>query len=215
MKRRKVLVSLISLLTLSVMILIVMWAVNNIQNEKQLNQDLSERFDDAMVESYPLLEMTAWAFLVQTKAYEENAVLAMKNNPFYYEETFRQYNIEFWNTDDGIAVSQIFAIFNRYKVSNSYSVLLPGGGNLRKEESAAVLSILLTEGMFRDYREISIDEFIQRCERVKKRINQSIEHLRKYKTSVKDVYSWAYWDDFKYREIFQRYYKRKNWPFNF
>lgn len=37
----------------------LVWVTNNINNEKQLNEDLSVRFDETMTQTFPLLEKVA------------------------------------------------------------------------------------------------------------------------------------------------------------
>ena len=58
------------------------------------------------------------------------------------------------------------------------------------------------------------ESLIIRCKEIKAEIADCMKELIKYKKPGISVDEWRFGiDNYKYRDIFKRYYARKNWPF--
>ena len=98
------------IILLPILVLFLMWSVNKYQNEKQLAEDLAERFDTTMKCSYQMLLVTLTALYNIAEVYEINAQKAYNYSPTDYKEVFRQLNIDYLNNESGNLKPSFFSI---------------------------------------------------------------------------------------------------------
>lgn len=211
--KKKVLI-LVSLITIICLALLLLWVTNNNKNEKQLNEDLSVRFDETMSQTFPFLENVARALYYKVDILEQNATFAHDYYPNDYIEAFRQLNIQSSNTEQGAFRDYWLRQYSLFLASAAYGHL-EGAGELRKNECRAFMKLLYAYQNPRGALDMDYDSLLYECKDVKVAIQESLRDLEKYRSNSTDVNSWRYVDPLKYQNIFDRYYKNRNWPFNF
>lgn len=194
--------------------LFILWKTNNSKNERQLNDDLAVRFDETMLQTYPFLENIARALYYKVDILEQNATYAHNYYPLDYTEAFRQLNILSSNTEQGAYRDYWLRQYSLFLVSAAYGHL-EGAGDLRKNECRAFIKLHYAYQNPHGALDMDYDSLLYECREVKIAIQESLRDLAKYRTNSADVNSWRYVDPIKYQHIFDRYYKEKNWPFNF
>ena len=194
-------------------VLFIIWHINNVQNEKQLNNDLASRFDQTMTESYPFVRNLSEALLLREQMFQDNATFVYRNLGYLDENNFRYLNTQYLNnTQQGQFLYYWISQEGTFISSLTYG-FLQNGGELRKEESNAVVTINHLIRKPEDISEIEYDSLMIIIDKRKLLIHESINKLSRYSNNG-DVNAWRYptYDD---RNIFKRYYSRKNWPFTF
>ena len=203
-----------TIIALPVIVLFSMWFVNKLQNEKQYAEDLAVQYDETMKVTYRMLTVTTSALYRKAEILEQNATKAYKNYPFDYLEAFKYLNEQSFKTNNGACIIQDIEYYYWSRVSLAVGIL-QCGGNLRKKESQAVLKIEFAyQDLYNPY-DMNYAELIDCLHNVKKSLSESLAELAKYQANSVGFDDWRFIDDWKYRDIFQRYESRKNWPFTF
>lgn len=210
-KTRYIIIAIVLIVAIS---LLSMWAINNRNNERQYNEDIAIRFDESMVASYPLLTNVSNALYIRTNMLENNAKAAQSINPYDYEETFRQLNVQFGSTENGRFMSYWLMAYRQFMVSATYGYL-ERGGKLRENESRAFRKLLYAYYNPEDPLEMEYDSLISECNKVKVMIAESMRDLAKYHKPETAIDAWTKIDPMKYSHMHKRYQEQKNWPFNF
>lgn len=211
---KKKVLFLLNFLTIICAALFLLWVTNNINNEKQLNEDLSVRFDETMTQTFPLLEKVARAYYYNVNKLEQNATHAHDYYTSNYAEAFRQLNIQYSNTEQGAFSDYWLREYRMFSRSAAYSHL-EHGGKLRNRECQAFLKLICAYDRTNGALDMDYDSLLYECQVAKLIILESINDLKKYHSVGTDVNSWRNISYEKYQNIFDRYYKNKNWPFNF
>lgn len=212
MGTKNLIISLVLALILPICLLII-WSTNNYLNEKQLNEDLANRFDKTMTASLPLIRNLAQAAIIKANMFQKNATIAHNDYPYDYSKAFAYFNRKFSETEDGRYLDYWLHTHTLFITSVAYGHL-ERAGSLRAKESKAFLNIHFALWGPEDALEMDYESLISECEAIKKSVRAGIKELDKYHSLLMNQDSWTSIGPTPYRH-FQRYYKRKNWPFNF
>lgn len=210
---RRLIIIVLGLLIIVGLSLYLLWSTNNANNERQLNEDLAERFDETMYITYPFLEKISEALYVRVDILEKNATYAHDNYPLDYKDAFRQLNIMSSDTEPGAFSEYWMKEYCDFFSSTAYGHL-EGAGELRTKERSAFIKLYIAYSNPHGALDMDYDSLLQECKNIKIAIQESLRDLAKYRTTNKDINAWRYVQPMKYNHIFKRYYERKNWPFN-
>ena len=210
--KKKILI--IAAIVLPIITLLVMWAVNNHNNEKIYNKELAAFYDETMQTTYPFYEHVSGLL---TFILDDMETVANQTNMYYsysFEYSFEQIS----NKQSQIRTLAEFYLYSvRVFLSSEVCLTLSnGGGTLRQNEASG----------FSKFRDVWIkvdnridysdyDTLIQTISLCKQELKDAAFELSKYKTNNSDLYAWRSIDFKKKYSIHERYKKNKNWPFAF
>lgn len=210
---KKILIITVSIFFTCFIFFSIIWYMNKIQNEKKLNQeyaeqilneDLADRFDCTMYESYPFIRNVSEAVLIREQMFQDNAKIV------YYEnlttEDFYQLNHNFIeNTDKGNFMSYWLKDVDLFYTSLTYGYLT-GAGEYREKEAKGIQKLIYFAQHPIDYSNMGYDSLMIEIDKRKLKIHKIMKSISSYE-NYGDINAWRF-PSFSDNEIFKRYHKR-------
>lgn len=198
-----------------VVLLLALWAVNNYQNEKKINEEYAEIFDRSMAASYLLLINYADILYEKATIFENNARRAnsITNTKNEFQEIYTNLNRRYFESQTIHRYEYWDRQYNLFISSIPYGRLC-NGSELREQESKAFYKIENSRQILSRWYELTPNEFIQMCQEIKVKLNEAKRDLEKYRNFNKGINEWKNIGPEDSYELHQKYNARKNWPFN-
>lgn len=211
MKKKKVIWIIIGCIVVASTIAIPISIRHKHNNEKQYQEDLSQRFDEIMEKSFPFLSNFADALYLHSQVLENNARIAYKNFPQdNFVEAFCTLNQQYSNTEEGRNVhSWLYHFRNSFNIGYAGLALESGGGELRKKESKAYNKLLYASDNLKLLQEEDYNTILKRCNESQKWILEAMKDLSKYNNYRYGVDDWRWVNGLKYQPMFDRYKEEK------
>lgn len=208
---------IIAVVSVMLILLIGVWAINNYINEKRLNEDKAELFDESLYASYAYLIDTNNSLFTLLNIYEEVALTAKEDTQQDFQESVKKFFFAALDNNPLYLKAYMKVDDNSLFLSTAVSNYLSDGGKLREKESdaykhfAAVWAELSSEIRFEDY-----ESLMNRINLFRGVLAESLPNMKTQLQSYSnDKDAWCRIKPMDKLYIWQRYNERKNWPFTF
>lgn len=203
-----------SILTIVIVALFAMWAINKYQNDKLLNDGEAQLFDKCMEASYPLLSNYSNVLYEKASMFEQNAqqASAYSRDMDEFQEILVNLNRPYINSrKDWFAIEMEYRMFIT-SVPYGYLCIYP---KYRKNEACAFGKILYAENKLKRWDEMEPDSLIRACKEIKVDLSEAIRDLDKYRKPYQEITAWREISPNDVADFYKEYNERKNWPFTF